>query len=138
MATMPLVLLHGYPFEHTMWDKVSARLTCDVIAPDLRGFGGTPVGEAAPSVELMAGDVAQLLDQKKIHRAVLAGFSMGGYVALCFAVRYSERLDGFALINSNTLADTEEVRAGRRAMIEKVRREGARVAAEAAIPKLFG
>jgi len=133
----PLVLLHGYPFDHTMWGLVAARLTCDLITPDLPGFGRAPLSSGAPSVDLMADDVARMLDQLKIQDAIVAGFSMGGYVALAFAEGHPGRLAGLGLINSQTLADTDEVRAGRRTMIEKVRREGAAAAAEAAVPKLF-
>jgi pimeloyl-ACP methyl ester carboxylesterase len=139
MNDTPLILLHGYPFDHTMWDKVIAVLQPEikVIAPDLRGFGQTPASTDEPSLDLMADDIAKLLDREDIARAALAGFSMGGYVALSFAERYRHRLAGLGLVNSQSLADTEEVRAGRRLMIEKVRQEGPCAATDAAIPKLF-
>src|ERR1043166_5549095 len=137
MSATPLVLLHGYPFDHTMWDKVVALLDCPVIAPDLRGFGKTPPGNEEPSLDLMADDVSRLLDGQQVQRAIMVGFSMGGYAALSFAERYPQRLVGLGLVNSQPQADSDEARAGRRAMIEKVQREGARVAADAAIPKLF-
>ena len=137
MSTTPLVLLHGYPFDHTLWDQVTARLNCEVIAPDLRGFGGNPIGSEEPSLEVMAEDVAHLLQQKTQSRCVIAGFSMGGYVALAFAERHAPLVAGLGLINSQALADTEQTRTARRTMIEKVRREGPRAAVEAALPKLF-
>src|SRR5258706_12794557 len=137
MEATPLVLLHGYPLDHTMWDQVIARLSGDVLTPDLRGFGGTPAGPYEQSLDLIADDLARLLEQRNIPGAIVAGFSMGGYVALSFAERYPQRLAGLGLIDSQALADTEEARAGRRAMIERVRREGAGVAAAAAIPKMF-
>ena len=130
----PLVLLHGYPFDHTMWENVVVKFDADrrFLAPDMRGFGIEP-GPDEPSLELMADDVAQQLPGE----AVIAGFSMGGYVALALAEKHPELVAGLALINSQAAADTEEARQGRRAMIEKVRREGASAATEAAIPKLF-
>ena len=139
MNPAPLVLLHGYPFDHTMWERVIVALGKGVktIAPDLRGFGNTPSGSDEPSLDVMADDVARLLDRHNLPRAVLAGFSLGGYVALAFAERHGPRLAGLALINSTVLPDTEEARAGRRAMIEKVRAEGPQAAAQAAIPKMF-
>jgi pimeloyl-ACP methyl ester carboxylesterase len=139
MSAPVLLLIHGYPFDHTLWDHVIALLDREiqVLAPDLRGFGGQPTGDAEPSLEQLADDLGLLLEQRQISRAVVAGMSMGGYVALAFAERHRERLAGLGLISSQTWADTDEARAGRRAMIEKVRREGAAVAAQAAIPKLF-
>jgi pimeloyl-ACP methyl ester carboxylesterase len=138
MNATPLVLLHGYPFDHTMWGKVRGHLAQDVIAPDLRGFGQTPAGKDEPSLDAMADDLSRLLDREKVSQAIVAGFSMGGYVALAFAERHPRQVAGLGLVNSQTLSDTEEARAGRRTMIEKVRREGARAAADAALPKLFG
>jgi len=134
MKGTPLVLLHGYPFNHTMWEKAVAKFEADrrFLAPDLRGFG-VELGSAEPSLELMADDVAQQLPGE----AVVIGFSMGGYVALALAEKHPELVAGLALINSQTAADTEEARQGRRAMIEKVRKEGMRAATDAAIPKLF-
>ena len=134
MKGTPLVLLHGYPFNHTMWEKAVAKFEADrrFLAPDLRGFG-VELGSAEPSLELMADDVAQQLPGE----AVVIGFSMGGYVALALAEKHPELVAGLALINSQAAADTEEARQGRRAMIEKVRKEGTRAATDAAIPKLF-
>lgn len=139
MSTTPLILLHGYPFDHAMWDEVISFLpkTIQVVAPDLRGFGQTPASGDEPSLDLMAEDIAKRLEQENISRAVVAGFSMGGYVALSFAERHRDRIAGLGLINSQALADTEEVRSGRRAMIQKVRQEGPRAATDAAMPKLF-
>jgi pimeloyl-ACP methyl ester carboxylesterase len=139
MAAPALVLLHGYPFDHTLWDHVVPLLPdhIQVLAPDLRGFGGPPVADLDPELGRMADDIKILLDQKQIGRAVVAGMSMGGYVALAFAEHYPERLAGLALISSNPWADTEEVRANRRSLIEKVRREGVAVATHAVLPKLF-
>lgn len=139
METPTLVLVHGYPFDHTLWDHVVPLLgdEAQVLTPDLRGFGGRSLGTDAPSLGRMADDLKELLDQQTIRRAVVAGMSMGGYVALAFAEHYPERLAGLGLISTQAAADTEEAKAGRRAMIEKVRREGPDVAAQAVVPKLF-
>jgi pimeloyl-ACP methyl ester carboxylesterase len=139
MAVHALVLLHGYPFDHSLWDHVIPLLAPDirVLAPDLRGFGGQPPGPDEPSLGRMADDIERLLDEQDIGRAVVAGMSMGGYVALAFAEHFPERLAGLGLISTQTMADSDEAKAGRRTMIAKVRREGPGVAAAAAIPKLF-
>src|SRR5437867_603132 len=118
MKGLPLVLLHGYPFDHTMWERVRAHLDPElkVIAPDLRGFGSNPAS-GEPSLDAMADDVAATLP----GQAVVAGFSMGGYAALALADRHPHLVAGLALINSQSAADSAEVRQGRRMMIEKVK-----------------
>ena len=136
---LPLVLIHGYPLDHTMWFGVIAALGggVRVIAPDLRGFGksGPPHGD--PSMEEFARDIIAQLDRENIPRAVVAGMSMGGYVALAMAELAQERLAGLALINSQCFADTEEGQKGRRDLIQKVQDGGPSVAAHAALPKMF-
>src|SRR4051812_7635558 len=136
---LPLVLIHGYPLDHTMWFGVIAALGggVRVIAPDLRGFGksGAPTGE--PSIDAMAQDVINLLDRENIARAVIAGMSMGGYVSLAFAELAREKVAGLALVNSQTYADTEDARKARREMIQKVQAEGPQAAAQAILPKMF-
>ena len=99
---VPLVLIHGYPLDHTIWKEVVALLESgfDLILPDLRGFGESGLREAGSSILDFASDIANLLTQLKIKRAILAGHSMGGYVALAFARAYPEpcKRVGFDLI----------------------------------------
>jgi pimeloyl-ACP methyl ester carboxylesterase len=139
MSTPVLLLIHGYPFDHTLWDPVTPLLDKNIqtLAPDLRGFDGQPPGDGEPSLDRWADDLARLLDHRQADRAVVAGMSMGGYVALALAERHAQRLAGLGLISSHVWADTDEARAGRRAMIDTVRRQGPAVAAQSAIPKLF-
>src|ERR1044072_743560 len=79
----PIGLIHGYPFNRSLWNEQIEALssTCRVIAPDLRGFGESDAASTATMNE-MAQDVAMLLNQLGIVRATVAGLSMGGYVAL--------------------------------------------------------
>ena len=139
MTLPPLILIHGYPFDHTMWNAVVAALEnkTKVITPDLPGFGDNPAQNAEPSIDLMADDIAELFELENLDRAVVAGMSMGGYVALAFADRHKRLLAGLGLISTQANADTPEIQQSRRAMIEKVRREGTEPAVEAVLPKLF-
>ncbi len=139
MNLPPLLLVHGYPFDHTMWDHTVGLLdpAIQVLTPDLRGFGGCPLGPDQPSLDRMAEDLAIFLRERNIGRAVVAGMSMGGYVALAFAEHDKEQLAGLALIGSQTASDSDEARANRRAMIAKIKKEGPAAAANAAIPKMF-
>src|SRR5688572_25031279 len=136
---LPLVLLHGYPFDHTMWGDVIAHLKwkAPVVAPDIPGFGGATALDGEPSLESMATEITKRLDRDGLNRVILAGFSMGGYVSLALAAKTPERVAGLALINSQPFADTEDVLAGRRTMIEKVKKEGVSAAVQGALGKLF-
>src|SRR5688500_8685993 len=111
----PLVLLHGFPLDHHLWDEVVPLLedTFDVILPDLRGFGNSTMLGVPNSIDDYASDIASLLDHLNIQRAAIVGHSMGGYVALAFARLYPERLTGLGLVSSQVLADAPERKAGR-------------------------
>ena len=83
----PLVLIHGYPLDHSIWDEVAGLLEndFDLIIPDVRGFGESTAVDEPYTMTNLAGDVAALLDSLEIEKAAFAGHSMGGYVALAFA-----------------------------------------------------
>ncbi len=134
----PLVLIHGYPLDHTTWDEVIPLLEkeFDLILPDLRGFGESDVMEADDSIIDFASDIAGLLSRLKIQHAVLAGHSMGGYVALAFAREYPERLSGLGMVSSQMRADTPERKEGRYASAKRVMETGVAAEVEALTPKL--
>src|ERR1041385_7683651 len=71
----PLLLLHGFPFNRSMWREQAAALsaTCRVITPDLRGLGETSAGAEPATMEEMAEDLAALLDELNVGRAVVGG-----------------------------------------------------------------
>ncbi len=83
---IPMVLLHGFPLDRTIWEEQAARLAqrARVIRVDLRGAGESMPGEGPALMETLAGDVAGLLDHLKIERAIICGHAFGGYVALAF------------------------------------------------------
>ncbi len=139
MSLPALILIHGYTFDHTMWDFVVAELGkhTKVITPDLPGFGDNPVEINEPSIDRMADDVAGLFEFHHLSHAVVAGMSMGGYVALSFAERHKAQIAGLGLISTQAHADTPEARDGRRALIEKIRSNGIQPAIDALLPKLF-
>jgi pimeloyl-ACP methyl ester carboxylesterase len=136
----PLVFVHGYPLDHSMWGEQLEGLAdiCRVIAPDLRGFGASDVTPGTVSMRLMADDVAGLLDALKIKEPIaFCGLSMGGYVAWQFALAYRARLAKLILCDTRAVADSADAAAGRRKTAERVLTEGSAAAADGLIPKLF-
>ncbi len=111
----PIVLLHGFPLDHTIWMNVAAIMQerADVIMPDLRGFGDSAIAQGDFSIEDLASDVVALLDQLKLEQAAIVGHSMGGYVALALAHAHPERVLGLGLVSSQARPDTPERKAAR-------------------------
>ncbi|WP_066373615.1 alpha/beta fold hydrolase [Herbidospora mongoliensis] len=118
----PLVLLHGFPLSSAMWLAQRAGLAegRQVITPDLRGFGGSKLGDDEPSVDAMADDVAELLDALSLDKAVVGGLSMGGYVTMALARRHPERLSGVILANTKASADSPEAAENRETVAQSL------------------
>jgi 3-oxoadipate enol-lactonase len=132
----PLVLLHGYPLDHHVWDDIVPILedTFDVILPDLRGFGGSRKVDT-PTMDDYAADIAGLLDQLGIQKAAIVGHSMGGYVAFAFARLYPERVSGLVLVSSQVLADPPDRKEGRYKSAAEVSEKGIKGVVETMAPK---
>lgn len=122
----PLVLLHGFPLDHHLWDDVAPLLAdrFDVITPDLRGFGESTTVDSAYDMDDYASDIAGLLDQLGIEQAAIVGHSMGGYIALAFARLYPHRMRGLGLVSSQALADAPERKEGRYKSADDVSKNG--------------
>ncbi len=122
----PLVLLHGYPLDHHLWDEVLPLLenTFDIIFPDLRGFGESSTVDSFYTMEDYASDIAGLLDHLDIQRTAIAGHSMGGYVALAFVRLFPQRVRGLGLVSSQVLADSEERKQARYSSAAEVAEHG--------------
>ena len=136
-----LVLLHAFPVHGGMWREVMDGLpaTWRVIVPDFRGFGESGgAGEtAAFTIEALADDVQAMVEQLGLGKVVLAGLSMGGYVALAFAKKYPQSLRGLVLLDTKAGADTAEGKENRDRMIAIAREKGAKPIAQAMLGKMI-
>src|SRR5262245_45230872 len=136
----PLLLVHGFPLDHTMWSEQIAFLSqmTRVIAPDLRGFGQSDVTPGSVTMEQFADDLVALLGAMHVNEPVMfCGLSMGGYIAWQFFARHRKQLAALILCDTRAAADTPEGAAGRLKTAERVLAEGAQVVAESMLPKLF-
>ncbi len=133
----PLVLLHGWAASLYMYRHPLEHLSkCGfrIIAPDLRGFGlsDKPDSPGAYSLEAYLDDTRALLDALHLDRASLVGQSMGGGIALHFALRWPARVIGLGLINPTGLAPVSYLSVLRLAPREIVSALG-----RAVVPRLF-
>ena len=139
----PLVLLHAFPLDHTMWHRnIPLANHLQLIIPDQRGFGRSTDSHSKTkplsSILQLADDVAKLLDALHIEEpAVIAGISMGGYVAQHVAARHPEKVSHLILIDTKFSADTPEARASRSDLAATVGRVGQKVLADAMVPNLL-
>jgi pimeloyl-ACP methyl ester carboxylesterase len=137
----PLVLLHAFPLHAAMWERQHVPLgrVSRLITPDLPGFGRSPSAEREPSVDLMADEVDDLLDQLGLDTVVLGGLSMGGYVTMAFLRRHPERVRAIVLADTKAGADAEAARANRERIAQAMLATGDTAAlAEELLPTLLG
>ncbi|PGL69856.1 alpha/beta hydrolase [Bacillus sp. AFS055030] len=135
----PIVLIHGFMGSHAYWEKVVPKLSEDyrVIAIDLPGHGDSTAIIKEHTIEDYADVIKDFLDQLNIQQVTMFGHSLGGYITLTFAQRYSNYLNGFSLIHSTAYPDSEEAKKARVATSEKVKNEGVKNVVDGLIPKLF-
>ena len=95
-----VLLVHAGIADSRMWEALADRLAAAgyrTVAPDLQGFGRTPL---EPGVVSNAGDLEAMLDEVGVERAAVVGASFGGRVALELALRAPERVQALALLDA--------------------------------------
>lgn len=148
---MYLVAVHGYPLDRRLFSPLAdaaargelGKIT-SVFAPDLRGRGTSKRPAASVhTMSLLADDLAEEIGTAvpRNETFLLAGLSMGGYVAFEFLRRHGERfrrrIAGLALLDTRATADDEAGREKRREAIEAIRKSGISAALAAMLPKLL-
>ena len=137
---VPLVFLHAFPLNRSMWAPQVAGLSRQfrTITIDLRGHGESDAPLWAFSLDHYADDVCALLDHLAIARAILVGLSMGGYVSFAFARKYGERLKALVLADTRAQADSPAARTGRFHLAQTAFNQGNEAVADIMLPKLLG
>ena len=136
---LPLVLVHGHPFNRTMWAPQAVRFAASgyrVVTADLRGYGESQVVPGITPLEIFARDTAALMDHLGIPRAVIGGLSMGGQIVMEFYRLFPQRAAGLVLADTFPRAETEEGKAVRAAMADRLLSEGMAGYADEVIEKM--
>ena len=133
-----ILFIHGYPLDRTIWaPQLDALDGWRRIAPDLRGMGESDAPDLGYGMGTYAEDLVALLDALGVERAVVAGLSMGGYVAFELLRRWRARVSGLVLIATRAEADSPDARRARDAAAHQARESGAAAIAEAMLPNLL-
>jgi len=122
----PILLLHAFPLDGRMWSDQVRDLAGDhrVLVPDLPGFGKSPRPDGNPSLEDWALEVIALCKSEGFESALVAGCSMGGYVAFAILRAAPQFVAGLALVDTRAIVDSQDARRARYEMVEKARHEG--------------
>jgi pimeloyl-ACP methyl ester carboxylesterase len=135
-----LLLIHGHPFNRSMWRPqidAASRAGWRVIAPDLRGYGESPVVPGIATLDVLADDIFRLLDRLGVEGVVVAGLSMGGQIAMECARSHGDRVRALVLAATFPQPETDEGKATRRATAERLLREGMTPYAKGVLEKMI-
>ncbi len=123
----PILFLHSFGHNKNLWFPQLThfvKLGYRVIAPDMPGHGNSSFDPDNHTVDAIGGMYGEFLDQLGIGKAIVAGISIGGYIALRRWARRPEQISGLVMICSKAEADSDEIKQRRRAQIENIRAKG--------------
>lgn len=134
----PLILIHPFPTDQRLWEpqREGLKRKFRVITLDLWGFGkSSPIDKEAITMAEYADEIKQLLDQLHIQKAIIAGESMGGYIALAFLEKFPDNVNGLVLSDTQSIADSEQAKAKRESTAQDVLAHGTEQLVSGFIPK---
>lgn len=136
----PVVLAHSFLFSGEMWGPVLPALTssCRVVNVDLRGHGRSDPAPRSFTLSEMTADILAVLDTLGIERAIWAGLSIGGMLALRAALDASERVAGLILLDTDAGPEHPKIRLKYRIMGLGARLVGLRPFLPSVLELMFG
>lgn len=122
----PIIFVHGFPFDHFMWDQqvkeFSKNYFC--VRYDTRGLGNSPCGDGQFTIEMFVDDLENIIDKMKLKKPVLCGLSMGGYISLRAVERFETKFSGLILCDTKSLPDDNAGKLKRAEGIKKINKRG--------------
>lgn len=134
-----VVLIHGFPFNSTMWEPQLEALfgRCRTIVYDVRGHGKSDPGDGIFTIDSHVDDLFGLLDVLRPGPVIAVGLSMGGYILQRAMEREPGRFRALVLADTRSDSDSNEARLKRAENIKNVRSKGSLAFAEGFIPNVI-
>ena len=134
-----VIFIHGFPFDHKMWDLQVDYFKKDYhcITYDISGLGESPVGDGQYTMEGFVDDLFNIIESLKINKHILCGLSMGGYIALRAIERNEEKIKALILCDTKSEADNNVGKINRAKGIKEINEIGAEKFAESFVQKCF-
>ena len=135
----PILFIHGFQFDHYMWDKQVENFNSGYycITYDIRGLGNSAVGDGQFTMESFVDDLEKIIDSLKLNKPTLCGLSMGGYISLRAVERMQDKIGALILCDTKSLADNNEGKINRALGIKQIVDEGVETFVEQFISNCF-
>jgi pimeloyl-ACP methyl ester carboxylesterase len=136
---LPVLLFHAFPITSGAFSPQVAALKdrYRFLLPDVRGFGGSRLGEGPTEMSRIARDGLAILDALGLDTAVVGGVSMGGYAAMALLREDASRVRALVLIDTQATADDDAGRARRETQAQDALARGVQSVLENNLPKLI-
>lgn len=127
-AKTPVIFIHGFPFNHSMWNNQVSKFSSGYFCAsyDIRGLGESDPDDGQYTIESFVDDLEMVMGEMKLINPVLCGFSMGGYISLRAVERMEGKFRGLILCDTKSASDTNEGKINRALGIKKINEEGAK------------
>ena len=117
-----IVFVHGFPYDHNMWqdqvDELSKNYLC--VSYDIRGLGDSPIEDGQFTMESFVDDLEKISDELRLEKPILCGLSMGGYISLRAMERMQNKFSALILCDTKSTADDDEGKLRRAAAIKQI------------------
>ncbi|MEW6653405.1 MAG: alpha/beta hydrolase [Bacteroidota bacterium] len=125
-SNKPVVFIHGFPYDYTMWHNQIEFLKQEYfcVAYDVRGLGESEVGGGQYMLEHFVDDLLSVVKELELIKPILCGISMGGYIALRAVERNQELFGGLILCDTKSEADNDNAKLTRANNIKMINEEG--------------
>ncbi len=135
----PIIFVHGFPYDHTMWTKQIEYFKTDYfcVTYDIRGLGASEVGDGQYTMEKFVDDLFEIIAELKLQKPILCGLSMGGYISYRAVERNQDIFKGAIFCDTKSNADSDEIKLIRANKIKQINEEGLDAFVEAFVPGCF-
>jgi 3-oxoadipate enol-lactonase len=136
---IPIVFIHGFPFDHSMWEAQVNALPAKFrpVTYDIRGHGLSESGSCHYSLEFFADDLFALIEHLNLDKPIICGLSMGGYITLRAFERKPDAFRALILCDTRSEADTNEAKIKRSSAVKTIEEKGVQKYAEDSVNNLF-
>jgi pimeloyl-ACP methyl ester carboxylesterase len=136
---IPVILLHGFPFQQSIWNSFAEKLSknFNVFTVDLPGFGKSSMLNLPVTIDQVGQQIIAWIEENRLHNCVLVGHSLGGYVALSVAFQKPGLLSSLVLFHSTAYPDSAEKKMSRNKVLEFVDKNGVEAFTSNFISPLF-
>jgi 3-oxoadipate enol-lactonase len=136
---IPIVFIHGFPFDHNMWNNQIEELSKEYycITYDIRGLGESPVGDGQFTMEMFVYDLMETITELELNMPVICGLSMGGYIALRAVEKFEKKFRALILCDTKSAADNNDAKIKRAEGIKKINEQGAEKFVNVFVPNCF-